>query len=293
MKIIVIGSVKFSKIVFSYLINNKVKIFYILGKKKSDFNSDFVDLIKYFSKKKIESRYISDINKPSTIKWLRFQKPDLIICLGWSRLLKKQVLKIPKFGVIGYHPSDLPSNRGRHPIIWALALGLKKIASTFFLMNENADSGSLLSKKFIKILDKDDANTIYNKLSNLAGPQLLKIIKKIKKGNLRKIKQLDSKSNFWRKRNEVDGLIDWRMSATSIINLVRALQKPYIGAHFVINNKKIKLWSARKIESSKKNFEPGKVIGFKSGKPIIKCGENAIIILKTKPKISIKLNSYL
>jgi len=195
--------------------------------------------------------------------------------------------------VIGYHPSDLPSNRGRHPIIWALALGLKKIASTFFLMNENADSGSLLSKKFIKILDKDDANTIYNKLSNLAGPQLLKIIKKIKKGNLRKIKQLDSKSNFWRKRNEVDGLIDWRMSATSIINLVRALQKPYIGAHFVINNKKIKLWSARKIESSKKNFEPGKVIGFKSGKPIIKCGENAIIILKTKPKISIKLNSYL
>ena len=83
------------------------------------------------------------------------------------------------------------------------------------------------------------------------------------------------------------------MSATSIINLVRALQKPYIGAHFVINNKKIKLWSARKIESSKKNFEPGKVIGFKSGKPIIKCGENAIIILKTKPKISIKLNSYL
>lgn len=36
-------------------------------------------------------------------------------------------------GVLGYHPAKLPQNRGRHPLIWALALGLKKSASTFFL----------------------------------------------------------------------------------------------------------------------------------------------------------------
>ena len=35
-------------------------------------------------------------------------------------------------GVLGFHPSELPKNRGRHPLIWALALGLKKSASTFF-----------------------------------------------------------------------------------------------------------------------------------------------------------------
>ena len=29
-------------------------------------------------------------------------------------------LDIPKYGVVGYHPSLLPRNRGRHPIIWLL-----------------------------------------------------------------------------------------------------------------------------------------------------------------------------
>ena len=33
---------------------------------------------------------------------------------------------MPALGVIGYHPAELPKNRGRHPLIWALVLGLKK-----------------------------------------------------------------------------------------------------------------------------------------------------------------------
>ena len=50
-------------------------------------------------------------------------------------------------GILGYHPSLLPFNRGRHPIIWALALGLKETGSTFFFMDENADTGDIVSQK--------------------------------------------------------------------------------------------------------------------------------------------------
>jgi len=41
-------------------------------------------------------------------------------------------LGIAPLGVVGFHPAALPANRGRHPLIWALFLGLKKTASTFF-----------------------------------------------------------------------------------------------------------------------------------------------------------------
>ena len=58
--------------------------------------------------------------------------PDLIICVGWSQILKSEILNIPKLGVIGFHPSKLPENRGKHPIIWSLVLGKKETASTFF-----------------------------------------------------------------------------------------------------------------------------------------------------------------
>ena len=59
-------------------------------------------------------------------------RPDIIFCFGWSRLIKEELLKIPKKGVVGYHPAMLPKNRGRHPLIWALALGIKTTGSTFF-----------------------------------------------------------------------------------------------------------------------------------------------------------------
>ncbi|MFQ8877714.1 MAG: hypothetical protein ACLR7N_03875 [Roseburia hominis] len=43
----------------------------------------------------------------------------------------------------------------------------------------------------------------------------------------------DRGGNVWRKRGKRDGEIDWRMSSRAIYNLVRALTKPYVGAHFV------------------------------------------------------------
>ena len=53
---------------------------------------------------------------------------------------------------MGYHPAELPYNRGRHPIIWALALGLKSTASTFFYMKEGADDGDIISQEIVKLI---------------------------------------------------------------------------------------------------------------------------------------------
>ena len=36
-------------------------------------------------------------------------------------------------GVLGYHPTKLPKNRGRHPLIWALALESKEKCFNIFL----------------------------------------------------------------------------------------------------------------------------------------------------------------
>ena len=43
----------------------------------------------------------------------------------------------------------------------------------------------------------------------------------------------------------------------------------------------------------KKNIEPGKVISFLKSKPVVKCGEDAICMLKTYPKIKVKVGNYL
>ena len=294
MRIIFIGSVIFSKSLLSHMLKKKYNIVGVQTKKNSNFNSDHYDLKKICEKKEIPCRYTDNINNYKSINWMKKLKPDLILCLGWSSLLNKKVLNIPSNGTIGFHPTKLPLNRGRHPIIWTLALGIKETACTFFYMNTKADAGNIISQKKIKISANDNATSLYNKITECSKKLIDNFLPKLKKKNNLYSNIKNKKfSNYWRKRSYVDGQIDWRMSAQNIHNLVRSLAYPYPYAHFMYNKKVIKVIKTKISKANPKNIEPGKVISDKNNILIVKCGENAIRIIKTYPTIKLKLNMYL
>jgi methionyl-tRNA formyltransferase len=83
------------------------------------------------------------------------------------------------------------------------------------------------------------------------------------------------------------------MCARSIHNLVRALAKPYVGAHFVAGGKDIKIWKSFVIDAAPANAEPGKVLGMHDGAPVIKCGQGALCLLVTEPSFIPIESSYL
>ena len=242
--------------------------------------------------KKIESIYTNDINSLKILRWVKKRKPDIIFCIGWSQLLKKKILKTAPKGVIGYHPSDLPKNRGRHPIIWSIVLGLKKIGSCFFYMKTKADAGNIISKKLIKIKNHYDSNLVYKDLIKVGKRQIREILTKIRINKLKSFPQQNYTSSYWRKRSELDGKIDWRMDAHNINNLVKALTKPYPGAYFLFKKQKIRVWKSKVIDLNKKNFEPGKIIRFNKNL-IIKCGNKALQLVTFKPKTNLKGVRYL
>ena len=97
-----------------------------------DFNSDFRDLKSIAKFNGIPALYANNINSEETLLWIRKFKLDILMCFGWSNLIKKEVLEVAPMGVVGFHPTLLPNNRGRHPLIWAKALGLDKSGNTFF-----------------------------------------------------------------------------------------------------------------------------------------------------------------
>ena len=103
-------------------------------------------------------------------------------------------------GVVGYHPAKLPKNKGRHPLIWTLVLGLKKVLQHFF-MDEQADSGDILSQKNFKILLTDNAKDLYDKVIKISLMRIEKFIPKLQNKSYKTIKQNSKISNFWRKRN--------------------------------------------------------------------------------------------
>lgn len=293
MRIIFIGSVEFSERLLEGLYALGAEIVGVCTLPESEFNADHSDLSVFSEANQLPWIYAENINSEKTLNWIREKKPDFIFCLGWSRLLKQELLKIPTYGVVGYHPSALPANRGRHPLIWALVLGLDKTSSTFFLMDSGADSGCIISQTEILIDYEDDACKLYQKVTLTALKQIEEFFPKLVAREIQFVKQDESLANTWRKRSKLDGQIDWRMSAFTIYNLVRGLTKPYVGAHFDMNSQEIKVWKTAVVSDTPKNIEPGKVIARTSMGTVVKCGEDAICLLEIDPPFEPFIGTYL
>jgi len=293
MRIVFIGTVAFSLRTLEHLITIKAEVVGVCTKQISSFNADFADLAPVCQRNEIPFQHVDDINSPATLAWIRERKPDVIFCFGWSFLLKQELLSLAPLGVVGYHPAALPANRGRHPLIWALALGLKKTASTFFFMDEGADSGDIVSQNEIVIDESDDAASLYAKVTAAALQQLDEFVPALTEGRNSRLKQSAELANYWRKRGPTDGLIDWRMSSRTVLNLVRSLTRPYIGAELSWQGTIIKVWRAECVESIAANLESGKVLAIKNGAALIKCGEGAIRLLETGPGFTPSVGEYL
>ncbi|MEN6318282.1 MAG: formyltransferase family protein [Syntrophaceae bacterium] len=280
MRIVFIGCVEFSYHTLDYILTLKgIELAGVVTRRESAFNADFRSLEPLAVKAGVPCYFADGSSQDRISEWLKELVPDVIYCFGWSFLLGENILEIPRLGVIGYHPAALPKNRGRHPIIWALALGLTETASTFFFMDEGADSGDILSQELLPININDDAASLYAKCLASALRQIGKFSYQLAAGSYQRITQDHEKANVWRRRTKEDGKIDWRMSSTAIYNLVRALTKPYVGAHFFFEDREFKVWKAEIVDASfpdSQHLEPGKVLCIDSGNIVVKCGNGAL-----------------
>ena len=294
MRVFLIGCVKSSEIFLKRLIEMDADVAGVITKSESKFNSDFVDLGEICRNHKIDYLYVHNINDREAKDYIKEKDVDFILCLGWSQLLDEEVLALPRLGCVGFHPAQLPFNRGRHPLIWALALGLEQTASTLFLMDATADTGKIISQKVIEIAYSDDAESLYHKVMDAAVDQLTEVMHDFENHTLNVIEQSAGEGNAWRKRGKEDGRIDWRMSSKSVYNLVRALTKPYVGAHFLHEDREYKVWKVQeRFEKGYENIEPGKVVRVISDNNFwVKAGDNLIEVMECD-SIKLKNGEYL
>jgi len=294
MRIIYIGAVDFSQHCLRVVLKSQGEVVGIVTTKNASNNSDYYDLTPIAVEHHIPIHYCKNINDHETVEWIREKLPDIIFCWGFSQLIKAELLSIPPQGIIGVHPALLPQNRGRHPLIWSLVLGLKESGLTFFRMDEGADSGPILSQEKFAIKDEDDAMTLYSRIKELATKQISLFLPELISGTAKFVEQDSRMANYWRKRSRKDGIIDWRMSTSAISNLVRALSRPYPGAEISYKEQLITVWKVRPyVEPVADNIESGKIITIVESKPVVKCYDGAIIITEYEPEVEWISGDYL
>jgi methionyl-tRNA formyltransferase len=172
---------------------------------------------------------------------------------------------------------------------------LEKSGITLFWIDKGVDSGDIWKQEEFSIDIDDDASIIYEKIKTLSASMLRAGISDLENNVIKRTEQDSSKANYWRKRTPADGAIDWRMSSKRIYDLVRALAKPYAGAHCVNNGTEAKIWKCREIEppSRIKNIEPGKVVFSGSGRFAVKTGDGIVEIIEHEFKILPRVGDYL
>jgi methionyl-tRNA formyltransferase len=262
------------------LIELNVNITALLTQQSSQFNTDHIDLKPFCDAHGIPCAYSGIYLDETALHFLKKGNPEIIFCLGWSALLPRDILRATPQGIVGFHPAPLPIGRGRHPLIWALVLGLPETASTFFFMDEGADSGDIISQQKVNVLLEDNAASLYTKTIATARQQLREFVPRMQSGIFEATPQDHSQATHWRKRDIRDGRVDFRMSADNIYNLVRALASPYPGAHVEYAGRKITIWRALPVPNAERQHEPGKILAVENNNTIIvKCGENAIRLI--------------
>tara|TARA_Y100001935_G_scaffold255656_1_gene270593 strand:- start:8361 stop:9254 length:894 start_codon:yes stop_codon:yes gene_type:complete len=281
LKIGFIGCVKSSQEFLNVLLEmQEVEVCAVVTKSESSINSDFTDLTSICESKSIPYHLETSGHKNLSRTFLKKYDLDLIYCFGWSYLLQEDMLSLPKICTVGFHPAKLPKNRGRHPIIWAIALGLKETASTFFRMEKGADTGDIINQKDITIGPDDSAQDLYTKIINCGKDQIKEFTMQFFYKEIKMVSQDHNQATSWRKRTREDGLIDWRMPAESIYNLVRALSPPYPCAEFKIGDKFIKVPRCSvKLDKYPLNIEPGYILERSSSSLLVKVsGKDAVLI---------------
>ena len=228
------------------------------------------------------------------IEEIKNLKPDFIIVVAYGIILPKTVLDIPIFFCLNGHASDLPRWRGAAPIQRAIEAGDKTTAACAMIMEETLDTGPVIAKKKINILNKDNASSLHDKLSKLTANVLIESMDKIIQNKYKPIKQKITGITYANKITSNDTLINWSQNNEEILRKLRSLSN-WPGGWTYHNQNRIRIHEANKIEYSvcKENIKPGEFIGYSSnGSPIIQCGSNSFLeITQIQKEGKKKMNS--
>lgn len=200
---------------------------------------------------------------------------DLIVTAAYGQLIPEKILNYPKYRSINVHGSLLPKYRGGAPIQRAIINGEEKTGITIMYMEKQMDSGDILERKELPILDSDNQETVFNKLSILGSEMILPVIEKLEKGEISPIKQNESEVTFAYNLTKDDEKINFNNDARMVFNQIRGLN-PNPGGYFIIDNLVIKVYNSI-VSNEKHNQDAGIICGIHKDRFDITCGNKTVI----------------
>ena len=206
------------------LVNLKKRILFFAYRKWA------IDTIKEL-KKKNPNYFFKVIKKPSFLakkNLHKLRKFDYIIVIGWSWIVKKDILNY--LNIYGVHPSDLPNYSGGSPIQNQIIDGIIKSKVTLFKLTSKIDKGAIYGTEKISLIG-DSNDEIFENIKKGSYNLITKFLKKKKK--IKIVQKAIIKMKKRRKPEESRISINFlkNKKIDKIYNFIRCLTDPYPNAY--------------------------------------------------------------
>ncbi len=192
------------------------------------------------------------------------QNANAVFVFSYPWRIKKEVLDMPEYGFINFHPGMLPEMRGADPIFESIRNGKEQIGLCAHRMDEGFDTGPVYIQETFPLTPEQTYGMVTRQVAYEAERMAGKLIQHIKEGTLpAPLPQNEHTACYWPKVGMETVLIDWQeMDAAAIKALVRACNPISKGAYAALNGWKICICDVSDInlEGDTSHLVPGTVL---------------------------------
>ena len=203
---------------------------------------------------------------------------DLLITIGYGRILPAATLSIPKFGCINLHFSLLPKYRGAAPVQRAIEAGEIESGVSVFALDPGMDTGPIYTSITVPIEPTMRSYELLEKLSVIGVSAVEDALIAIDNG-VAPVPQT-GQASIAAKITREEAALDWKVSSKTLHNKIRAFYpQPQAWTNFRGQPLKI---SSVKVSDSDINLEPGelRVVGSEC---LIGTGDACLVLEKLTP----------
>jgi len=204
----------------------------------------------------LEVNEVNNPNEESFLCELRNYGPDFIVVSDYGKILKTDLLALPKRAPFNVHPSLLPRYRGAAPIERAIMKGERELGVTVFMMDEGIDTGPLLIQDTLEIKGEETKGDILPRLASMGARLLKEAMVGFTSGKIKPVPQPEEGVSYAKKITKEELWIDFNKSAGEVLNQIRALS-PEPGARTFLDGMFVKILRARVREES---GTPGEIL---------------------------------
>lgn len=208
---------------------------------------------------------------------LRALQADLFVVVAF-KILPKNLLEIPKIGSVNLHASLLPKYRGAAPIHWAVINGEKETGCTVFFLDEDVDTGNIISRVTTPIQPNETTGDIYDRLKTMGADLIVDCVNQIASNSVSLKKQNDEAATPAPKLFKENTRLDFTRPASDVHNKVRGLN-PFPTAWCMYGDKKMNIY--RSELGPEKKLEPGRM-SWENGKLLAGCGAGTVSLLEVQ-----------